>query len=288
MNKLSVEHLSHLIHPTWGLANKSTHNTDDATEPPQSEDYIYPVVYTNGIIKCYQKLVMLCKMYFSRFLKEATSFSTLKQSAAPKNSTLAYALIASNTFFEISSRSKALRAGKGRFIPFNSTMGSSIPTTLTMKLPFPGFSLLISTFAAVPTALEILFARLLNAPHCLQASMITMALFFVGFLLVSFVTGSEATSFFGFGVCFSFGFGSFPDVDAAFVTVSFFAASLLDVRTILEITSNGVIKLSNDEIIWEIRINQPEGFSVRKEEARTKNHRVRAILCNCSCVLKAL
>jgi len=44
---------------------------------------------------------------------------------------------------------------------------------VTTKLPFPGFSLLTSTRARSPTALAILLARLLNAPHCLQASTVT-------------------------------------------------------------------------------------------------------------------
>ena len=69
--------------------------------------------------------------------------------------------------------SNALRGGKGRFIFSNSTTGSPLVETRTTKLPRPGFSLLISTTALSPTALAILLARVLNAPHCLQASMTT-------------------------------------------------------------------------------------------------------------------
>ena len=58
----------------------------------------------------------------------------------------------------------------------SSITGSSIPDTRTTKLPFPGFSLLISTVALVPTAFSILRARDLNAPHCLQASTVTTVL----------------------------------------------------------------------------------------------------------------
>jgi len=70
--------------------------------------------------------------------------------------------------------SNALRGGKGRFILKSSITGSSLVETRTTKLPRPGFSLLISTTALSPTALAILLARVLNAPHCLQASMITL------------------------------------------------------------------------------------------------------------------
>lgn len=51
-----------------------------------------------------------------------------------------------------------------------------VPSTLTTKFPRPGFSLLISTLALSPTALAILLARVLNAPHCLQASIVTTLL----------------------------------------------------------------------------------------------------------------
>ena len=53
-------------------------------------------------------------------------------------------------------------------------MGSSAPLTLTTKFPFAGFSLLISTVALEPTAFSIFAARALNAPHCLQASIVTV------------------------------------------------------------------------------------------------------------------
>jgi len=76
-------------------------------------------------------------------------------------------------FALISSMSRALRAGNGRFRPRRETIGSSIPSMVTTKLPLPGFSLLISTIALSPTALAILLDRDLNAPHCLQASTVT-------------------------------------------------------------------------------------------------------------------
>lgn len=52
-------------------------------------------------------------------------------------------------------------------------MGSSTPETRTTKFPRPGFSGLISTLALDPTAFSILPALVLNAPHCLQASIVT-------------------------------------------------------------------------------------------------------------------
>ena len=52
-------------------------------------------------------------------------------------------------------------------------MGSSTPETRTTKFPRPGFSGLISTLALEPTAFWILPALVLNAPHCLQASIVT-------------------------------------------------------------------------------------------------------------------
>lgn len=96
------------------------------------------------------------------------------------------------------SMSSALRAGKGRFSPRRSTTtivsscdGStatsaalsapaSLPTTIrTTKLPFPGLVGLTSTRVegnACLTASAILAARVLNAPHDLQASMTTLLL----------------------------------------------------------------------------------------------------------------
>jgi len=76
-------------------------------------------------------------------------------------------------FALISSMSRALRAENGRLMPRRETIGSSIPSMVTTKLPLPGFSLLISTTARSPTALAILLDRDLNAPHCLQASTVT-------------------------------------------------------------------------------------------------------------------
>ena len=46
---------------------------------------------------------------------------------------------ASRIFALISSMSRALRAGKGRFIPLSETIGLLIPLMVTTKLPFPGW-----------------------------------------------------------------------------------------------------------------------------------------------------
>jgi len=70
--------------------------------------------------------------------------------------------------------SRALRSEKGRFIPRRETIGLSIPWTITTKSPLSGFSLLTSTIARSPTALIILLARVLKAPHCLQAFTVTI------------------------------------------------------------------------------------------------------------------
>lgn len=63
-------------------------------------------------------------------------------------------------------------------MPSNSKIGSSFPSTRTTKLPLPGFSFLfISTSASQSCSaryLAILFARVLNTDHCLQASMETI------------------------------------------------------------------------------------------------------------------
>lgn len=77
------------------------------------------------------------------------------------------------TSFPISSISNAFNAAKGRFIPSNSRMGSSLPSNLTTKFPLPGFSLLITTSTAAPCCARyfcILPARVLNTDHCLHAS----------------------------------------------------------------------------------------------------------------------
>ena len=77
------------------------------------------------------------------------------------------------TSFPISSISNAFNAAKGRFIPNNSKMGSSLPSNLTTKFPLPGFSLLITTSTAAPCCARyfcILPARVLNTDHCLHAS----------------------------------------------------------------------------------------------------------------------
>eukprot|EP00525_Craspedostauros_australis_P011008 CAMPEP_0198121926 /NCGR_PEP_ID=MMETSP1442-20131203/33433_1 /TAXON_ID= /ORGANISM="Craspedostauros australis, Strain CCMP3328" /LENGTH=178 /DNA_ID=CAMNT_0043780827 /DNA_START=381 /DNA_END=913 /DNA_ORIENTATION=- len=85
----------------------------------------------------------------------------------------AEASMASITCWLTSSISNALSGGNGRLRPSSSMTGSSTPLTRTTKLPLPGFSGLTSTEAMVPTALTILFARVLNADHCLHASMVT-------------------------------------------------------------------------------------------------------------------
>ena len=77
------------------------------------------------------------------------------------------------TSFPISSISNAFNAAKGRFIPNNSRMGSSLPSNLTTKFPLPGFSLLITTSTAAPCCARyfcIFPARVLNTDHCLHAS----------------------------------------------------------------------------------------------------------------------
>ena len=51
---------------------------------------------------------------------------------------VAYDSIAARTCAEMSSMSSAFNAGKGRFIPSNSTIGVSTPLTRTTKLPLPG------------------------------------------------------------------------------------------------------------------------------------------------------
>ena len=75
---------------------------------------------------------------------------------------------ASITNLPISSISKAFKSRKGLLLPNNSNTGSSFPLTRTMKLPLPGFSLLISTLASQSFSaryLAILFARVLNTDH---------------------------------------------------------------------------------------------------------------------------
>lgn len=115
--------------------------------------------------------------------------------------------------------SNFFKSGKGRFIPNNSTIVVSL--TLTTKFPRPGFSPLTTTFALFPTALTILFARVLNADHCLHASIVTVTHdgvtgtsssssglpFFFGTLAFDFfLTGATVVDF-GF---------SFPSSDGSF------------------------------------------------------------------------
>ena len=55
----------------------------------------------------------------------------------------------------------------------NSMMGS--PFTRTTKFPRPGFSGLITTVVSFSMTDTIFFARVINADHCLQASIVTTA-----------------------------------------------------------------------------------------------------------------
>lgn len=82
--------------------------------------------------------------------------------------------------------SSAFNFGNGLVKPLSSTIGSSTPTTLTMKLPLPGFSLLISTIAFDPTPFWIFKDRVLNAFQDLQASIRTFLLAGAFLLMVSF------------------------------------------------------------------------------------------------------
>ena len=78
------------------------------------------------------------------------------------------------TSFPISSISNAFKVEKGRFMPNNSRIGSSLPSNLTTKFPLPGFSLLITTSTPAPCCARyfcIFPARVLNTDHCLHASM---------------------------------------------------------------------------------------------------------------------
>mmetsp|Transcript_12158 Transcript_12158/g.27857 ORF Transcript_12158/g.27857 Transcript_12158/m.27857 type:complete len:222 (-) Transcript_12158:13-678(-) len=83
---------------------------------------------------------------------------------------------ASSTCAPTSSKSRSLSALNGRFMPRSSITGSSRPSIRITKLPFPGFSAFITTSASDPFAeryFTILLARVLNADHCLHASMLT-------------------------------------------------------------------------------------------------------------------
>jgi hypothetical protein len=139
------------------------------------------------------------------FLREDSSviFQT-RHGINPHLRIIYYCSSALSIFWLISSMSRALRAGKGRFIPRSETIGSSIPSIVTMKLPFPGFSLLISTKARSPTALEILLARVWKAPHFLEASTVTTGLSFPSEAFLEdvaffFFFGSASTAAFSFG-----------------------------------------------------------------------------------------
>lgn len=92
---------------------------------------------------------------------------------------------ASRTFFPSASISRAFRAGNGRAMATKEMIALS--PTLTSKVPFRGFSALISTTVPALPSLMIFssfVARVLNAPQDLQASMLTflppLALFFAG------------------------------------------------------------------------------------------------------------
>lgn len=122
-------------------------------------------------------------------------------------------------------------------MPRRDTIGSSIPSMVTTKLPLPGFSLLISTRARSPIALAILLDRVLNAPHCLQASTVTTFFPVAAFLDTAaafFVTSAAgaaalalvALAFLGGTFLVAFGFA-----DAADAAVSSgFAAEALTSR----------------------------------------------------------
>jgi hypothetical protein len=72
-----------------------------------------------------------------------------------------------------SSMSSAFNGGNGRFMANSSTTGAPSLTRMT-KFPRPGGTGLITTVALPPaSACTTLFARVLNADHCLQASMVT-------------------------------------------------------------------------------------------------------------------
>ena len=78
----------------------------------------------------------------------------------------------------------------------------------------------MTTFAESPTAAAILFARVLNAPHCLQASMLTIFWLFPAATFAELLFFGDA--FFGLGdVAFAFLEG------AAFLTTAFLAAGSL-------------------------------------------------------------
>ena len=74
------------------------------------------------------------------------------------------------------------------------------PFTVTSKQPLRGFSSLTTTFADEPafTSASSFVARVLNAPHDLHASILTMAsfvAFFVAFALVSLAAEASALRF---------------------------------------------------------------------------------------------
>ena len=71
----------------------------------------------------------------------ASTTTKLGGQAVRSNGLIAPYPSASRIFPLISSMSRAFRAGKGRFIPSRETMGSSIPSTVTTKFPFPGYDL---------------------------------------------------------------------------------------------------------------------------------------------------
>ena len=97
---------------------------------------------------------------------------------------------------DTSSTSKAFNAGNGRCIANNSMTGS--PFTRTTKFPRPGFSGLIATVVSLPMAATIFFARVINADHCLQASIVTTAavVVVVVLLTVLFAIASVAAATF--------------------------------------------------------------------------------------------
>ena len=96
-------------------------------------------------------------------------------------------------------RSKSRRALKGRGRDLRSTRISSL--TEIMKLPFPGFSLLISktVFGTdFETSSTIFFVERPNTPHDLHASIFTTAVLPLGFTGSARAVGFSGTSRFRF------------------------------------------------------------------------------------------
>ena len=70
------------------------------------------------------------------------------------------------------------------------------PFTRTTKFPRPGFSGLMTTVVSLPMADTIFFARVINADHCLQASIVTTAVvLLMGFVFVLVVAEAISDAF---------------------------------------------------------------------------------------------